>query len=209
MKKHTPDDRRKQILQTAMDVFAEKGFRNTDVQEIADRCSIGKGTVYRYFESKENLFWEVGRTIFIRMEGLLEEIQSLPLPALQKMERFILESCEFLAEYPARIGILAQIRSIPKQLMVESIRQYVQVRFTSPICEMFQEAMAEGTILPADPRNYHISVMNAVWGVILLYNAEEDALALTERVRLTLNLLLRGMTCTRPAEWGESSPKSH
>ncbi|MDO4585497.1 MAG: TetR/AcrR family transcriptional regulator [Planctomycetia bacterium] len=197
MKKNSPDDRRKQILKTAMDVFAEKGFRSTDVQEIADRCSVGKGTVYRHFESKENLFWEVGRTIFVYLEQLLEEIQSLSMPALQRVERFVLASCEFLTEYPARIAILAQIRSIPKQLMVESIRQYVQVRFTSPVCEMFREAIIAGEIAEGDPLNYHISVMNAVWGVILLYNADEDSLTLVERVRLTLHLLLHGMVCSR------------
>lgn len=197
MKKNTPDDRRKQILEAAMTVFAEKGFRNTDVQEIADLCSVGKGTVYRYFESKENLFWEIGRTIFWHLEKRLEEIQSQSLPALQKVECFILSSSEFLAEYPARIGILAQIRSIPKQLVVESIQQYVQVRLTSPIREMFREATAEGTIVPAAPQNYYLSVMNAIWGVILLYNAEEDPLTLVERVRFTIKLLFYGMTCSK------------
>lgn len=37
-------------------VFAAKGFDGCDVQEIADRLGIGKGTIYRYFEKKESLF---------------------------------------------------------------------------------------------------------------------------------------------------------
>ena len=45
------------ILREAVHVFARDGFRGTDVQEIADRANVGKGTVYRYFGDKQELFW--------------------------------------------------------------------------------------------------------------------------------------------------------
>jgi AcrR family transcriptional regulator len=48
--------RRAQILDTAAKVFAGFGFAATDVQVIADRIGVGKGTVYRYFPTKEQLF---------------------------------------------------------------------------------------------------------------------------------------------------------
>ena len=48
--------RREQILDAAAEVFAQHGYRNTDVQFVADALQVGKGTVYRYFPSKEALF---------------------------------------------------------------------------------------------------------------------------------------------------------
>ena len=48
--------RRAEILDAATAVFAEHGFAAADVQEIADKTGVGKGTVYRYFPSKEELF---------------------------------------------------------------------------------------------------------------------------------------------------------
>src|SRR3954449_3484021 len=48
--------RREQILEKATAVFAKHGFPNTDVQFVADPLGISKGTVYRYFPSKEQLF---------------------------------------------------------------------------------------------------------------------------------------------------------
>src|SRR5437764_15182458 len=48
--------RRTQILDIAAKVFAGFGFAGTDVQVIADRLGVGKGTVYRYFPTKEVLF---------------------------------------------------------------------------------------------------------------------------------------------------------
>jgi AcrR family transcriptional regulator len=49
--------REEEILAVATRVFAETGYRLTDVQVVADRLGVGKGTVYRYFPTKEALFF--------------------------------------------------------------------------------------------------------------------------------------------------------
>ena len=47
------------ILKHAIETFAREGVRHTDVQVIADQAGVGKGTVYRNFDSKEELFKQV------------------------------------------------------------------------------------------------------------------------------------------------------
>jgi len=48
--------RREAILAEAATIFARHGFTATDVQGIADALKISKGTIYRYFPTKEKLF---------------------------------------------------------------------------------------------------------------------------------------------------------
>src|SRR5262252_186099 len=48
--------RREEILAAATRIFARLGYPGTDLQIVADRLGVGKGTVYRYFPSKEALF---------------------------------------------------------------------------------------------------------------------------------------------------------
>src|SRR5438270_542771 len=48
--------RREEILETASRVFAERGYQSADMQEISAALGVGKGTLYRYFASKEELF---------------------------------------------------------------------------------------------------------------------------------------------------------
>jgi AcrR family transcriptional regulator len=48
--------RRGEILDAAVRLFAEHGYSNTDVQVLADGLGVGKGTVYRYYPSKRELF---------------------------------------------------------------------------------------------------------------------------------------------------------
>ena len=53
---HLQERRRAEILDAATKVFSSRGFAAADVQEIADKTGVGKGTIYRYFSSKEELF---------------------------------------------------------------------------------------------------------------------------------------------------------
>lgn len=48
--------RREEILRVAAVLFAQGGYSDTDTQLLADRLGVGKGTIYRYFKSKEELF---------------------------------------------------------------------------------------------------------------------------------------------------------
>ncbi|MFC1516491.1 TetR/AcrR family transcriptional regulator [Thermodesulfobacteriota bacterium] len=58
-RKNHKEKKRKQITRAAAEVFAEKGYAGTVMAEIAVRAGIGKGTIYEYFKSKEDLFFAV------------------------------------------------------------------------------------------------------------------------------------------------------
>ena len=49
-------DARSRILQSALDEFSDKGYHASTIDSIAERAGIAKGTVYRYFNTKEGLF---------------------------------------------------------------------------------------------------------------------------------------------------------
>jgi AcrR family transcriptional regulator len=52
-------EKRARIIAAAAKVFARKGFFGTVMADIADGAGIGKGTIYEYFDSKEDLFFAV------------------------------------------------------------------------------------------------------------------------------------------------------
>lgn len=47
------------IKETALELFAQKGFHNTSISDIAKEANISKGLMYNYFESKEALLWSI------------------------------------------------------------------------------------------------------------------------------------------------------
>jgi len=52
-------DKKNRIIEAAVMVFAQKGYASATVADIAARAEIGKGTIYEYFASKEDLFFAV------------------------------------------------------------------------------------------------------------------------------------------------------
>lgn len=57
--KNQKQKKEKQIIEAAAQVFAQNGFSGTAMAEIAACAGIGKGTIYEYFKSKEDLFFAV------------------------------------------------------------------------------------------------------------------------------------------------------
>ena len=69
-----PDDRPQEILDAALTVFAERGYRNTRLEDIGEAAGVTKGAIYHYFANKEDLLL---RAIEQRSEqafGRIEEI---------------------------------------------------------------------------------------------------------------------------------------
>ena len=50
------EQRRRQILEAALAVFTQKGYHATNVSDVAAQAGVSQGTIYWYFESKEELF---------------------------------------------------------------------------------------------------------------------------------------------------------
>lgn len=52
-------DRRQQIMQVAMELFARQGFKGTTTRQIAQRARVNEAIIFRHFPSKEDLYWSI------------------------------------------------------------------------------------------------------------------------------------------------------
>lgn len=68
--------KREQIMQGALELFIEQGFHGTSVQMIADRVGIAAGSLYRYFQGKEQLIHQLYRmSVEMMVEKLFHDVQ--------------------------------------------------------------------------------------------------------------------------------------
>lgn len=85
------EDRPGELLQAALRVFSRKGYRATRLESVAEEAGVSKGTIYRYFENKEDLLKraleERVRILIVQAEEALEGFEGRPREKL----RFILE----------------------------------------------------------------------------------------------------------------------
>lgn len=78
-------DRRTQLIQAALELFLEKGYEHTRVEDIIDRVGIAKGTYYHYFKSKMNALEAVVEHLVAHYVDQLEAISILETSAKEKM----------------------------------------------------------------------------------------------------------------------------
>ena len=71
-----PDDRTQELLEAALRVFAEQGYRNTRLDEVAEAAGVTKGTIYHYFDTKEAL-----------LLGVIEHYQALAFGRVDEVVR--------------------------------------------------------------------------------------------------------------------------
>ena len=67
MERHSKKDRVAYVIQTANEMFLQKGLEGVSMEDIAEGCQLGVATIYRYFKNKKNLLlkcgsWEWQRT---------------------------------------------------------------------------------------------------------------------------------------------------
>ena len=98
MAKAPPVDKRRQILDAAIHVFARQGFHACRVSDIADEAGVAYGLVYHYFNSKEQVLNELFTERWSLLLAATEEIDRQPISAREKLDavaRFIIDSYRY------------------------------------------------------------------------------------------------------------------
>ena len=67
------EEKRRAIVKAAMDLLAERGIENVSTGDIAARARVGKGTMYIYFPSKEDLLREVALSVY---ESFVRDVEA-------------------------------------------------------------------------------------------------------------------------------------
>lgn len=92
--------RRKALLEAAAAVFSRKGFANARISDIAVEAGVGKGTVYEYFDSKEELFLEVFRHLDVEFQRRLADRVAGADSACGRLQALFEAGAEFMEAQP-------------------------------------------------------------------------------------------------------------
>lgn len=103
--------KRQLILDTAVKVFAAKGYHNTTVKDIVDEASVSVGSFYFYFKSKEDLFAELYTNIVERFHTAIMNVLDVENFSLLK---------NFTRAMMANLWLYEQNRDISKIMLLEA-----------------------------------------------------------------------------------------
>src|SRR5262249_10408318 len=139
--------RREDILDAAVALFARQGFANSDMQELADAVGVGKGTLYRYFPSKDELFLAAADRIMQRMRHEVDRATAGVDEPLERITRAIRAFLRFFADRPDRVELLMQERAHFKDREKPTLVQHREVN-VERWRALYRSLIAEGRVRP-------------------------------------------------------------
>ncbi|WCO65260.1 TetR/AcrR family transcriptional regulator [Iamia majanohamensis] len=142
------EERRRQIIEVATRLFAERGYHPTSVADVVDAVGVGKGVFYWYFPSKEALLAEILREGQKgRRRHQRDAIADVDDP-VEQMERGIRSGMEWMA---AHREVMTLIRfAATEERFAPGIRKGEAVA-ARDAAEPLARAIAEGRVPEADP----------------------------------------------------------
>ncbi|HEX3210887.1 MAG TPA: TetR/AcrR family transcriptional regulator [Geminicoccaceae bacterium] len=195
--------RPEEILSAALESFAERGFAATRIEDVAARAGISKGTLYLYFNGKEELFKAVVRQALLpnlaRIEALAASFEG---PSASLLER-LLATVAGVVE--SRVG------AIPKLVIAEAgnfpdlacfYLDEVVHRGLGLIATILRRGIARGEFRAIDVEHAVFCVIAplliaALWKNSLEPHDQAGPLDVQALVRAHLDLLLRGLEAPR------------
>lgn len=187
------------IVREAVHVFARDGFRGTDVQEIADRASVGKGTVYRYFGDKQGLFWATVYWVLDKLDLHLGRAAAGEQRALDKLRATCHAYGEFFEGNPEylEIFVLDRAEFHGKAPGSHLERHEEMIRNFSSIIE---EGIERHEIRPLDSRQTVLALGSTLYGSAVHAAYAKFDRPVTELVATATEIFLRGIVAEPVSE---------
>lgn len=157
---------RQKILDAAVNIFAQKGYHDTRVDEIVAASDTSKGAVYFYFPSKQDIFF----AIVDRFAGLLEERLELAIAdevhGVERVSR-ALQICLSTFEQYSSLAKVLLVQAAGLGLAFEDKQIEIHTRFARLIQKYLDQAVAEGDIPAIDTEVAAYVWMGAIYDLVI------------------------------------------
>lgn len=156
------EKRKEQIILGAMEVFGEHGFYKGTVSEIAKKAGLGKGTIYDYFRSKDEIFDEMFMYILETYEKQAKQSYNIEGTAKEKITKLLDFSYDFLSKNESLIEqTFFRMENISEDIRPRIERLHVSI--FEFILEIIEEGIENGEINDKIDKNViALIVMNIV-----------------------------------------------
>ena len=163
------EEMRNTILQKSLLYFARNGFAGTKISDLSRNIGIGQGTIYVYFESKEELFREILKIAdYKKILRQMKMLVKMPVSAKKKL-RILSETVMKRLEEEENF---AAVIALNTQLLLEKNKEYssqettYQTELYAYTANIIEQRQKEATMVDGSS----MKLADYYWGVIYLYS---------------------------------------
>jgi AcrR family transcriptional regulator len=188
------EERQKQILEAAIAEFAQHGFHQTRMEDIARASGLSKGAVYLYFKSKDAIIGALLRTLFaweLRGARAIVEREGTATERLLALTHMFADELDRLV---VAMPILMEFYAVAfRQAVVREHLGQMYDEFRAPLAALVQQGMEQGEFRAVDPDDVALTWIALLEGLTLLWVVNPRGIAWRERADAAVHLLLDGL----------------
>ena len=143
-----PRDKKERVLTAATDLFAERGFHRTEMDEIARRAGISKGSLYNYFKSKDELFLHICN---LGIHGFRQSVwQEIPSDwdIYRQVEELFRREVPLILEHPENFQIYLNLGSSGMKRFADHYTRKGEEFGACRLKASLREGIAQGIVRP-------------------------------------------------------------
>ena len=185
-------ERREKILDAATKLFASQGYAETDTQQLADKLGVGKGTLYRYFPSKRELFLAAADRGMRRLCEFIDNSVATIDDAAERIAQVVRSYLQFFADHPELCELLIHERALFKERKTPTYIEHREAH-RDRLRLVYQNYIAEGQIrdMPVDQL---LDVLgDLLYGTMFTNYFSNRQTSVEEQARGILNILFHGV----------------
>jgi AcrR family transcriptional regulator len=188
------EERKDQIIEAAVSVFARDGFGDARMDDIADESGLSKGALYWYFKSKDAIISAIFDSVFRREISKIRKLEEEKLPARDMLQVYVdlvvkdLKTMEPIMPILYDFMAMGFRRKNIRKLIQRSFQEFIQA--TEPV---IRRGIDNGEFINVDPAEAALTLGAIFEGSILLWSYDPDRIDLKNLIESSINLLLEGL----------------
>ena len=188
-----------EILHAAMKVFAHKGILNTKMIDIANEARVGKGTIYEYFRSKDEIFITAYQYVFTEANNNLTEALQTTSDPVKKLELVL------NITFDSFMGHSGEFAAIMMDFWAEGVRRKdskvldafnlkgVYTEYRALVSSILQEGIKKGIFRDMDVNLVSSAFLGTLDGLALQWIIDPGAVNLQKVPAVILDGFLNGI----------------
>ena len=137
------------VLAAAVEIFTERGFDGTSIDDLARRLGVGKSAIYHHIESKDALLGIALDRALTGLEEVAERVRRLDAPAVDRLEELLRASVRVLVDRLPYVTLLLRVRGnseVERQALAR--RRHID----RLVGDLVRQAVHDGDLVPGvDP----------------------------------------------------------
>ncbi len=181
------------IKQAAIKFFSEKGFHAATTGEITEAAGIAKGTLYWYFNTKEDLAFALVSDMLDEFKKLVEEIRDAKGSATARFRKLAVRAAELYEQEKAYCRLLWKFRADQHYVFspdyVQKVRTYYDA-ILKALADIIDQGIRSGEFRRMNSRHWAFVILGITEGLELEWLENEDEFDMGKAFREMMEMLL-------------------